>query len=223
MTLALVAGLAGSAVATLQPLPTHAGAGHWADPGGCSSGCGGEHGREGERGRGLERRQARREGPLNQAWGQEERSERWSIWHSVRTRSGPRRRLCLHGFVESWNQADGAAYGDGYWPDAELVDPAGEVWTGRAAIAQSHVDLWGGIFKGSRIGGTVRGMRRLGPDVLLVDLDLELRGFRQRPPGGQADVQGVIRTHLKHILVQRQGSWRILCAQNTFVTPGPTQ
>ena len=25
-------------------------------------------------------------------------------------------------FVESWNQADRAAYGDGYWLDAELVD-----------------------------------------------------------------------------------------------------
>jgi uncharacterized protein (TIGR02246 family) len=125
-------------------------------------------------------------------------------------------------FIESWNHADGAAYGDGYWPDAELVDPTGQVWTGRAAIAQMHVDLWGGIFKGSRIGATVRTMRKLGPDVLLVDLDLELRDFQQRPPGSQADTCGVIRSHLKHILMQRQGFWRILSAQNTFVTPGPT-
>jgi len=126
-------------------------------------------------------------------------------------------------FVESWNQADGAAYGESYWSDAELVDPSGQVWTGRAAIAQMHVDLWGNIFKGSRIGATVRGRRRLGPDVLLVDLDLDLRDVHQSPPGGHADAHGVIRSHLKHILTQRQGTWRILSAQNTFVTPGLTQ
>jgi uncharacterized protein (TIGR02246 family) len=126
-------------------------------------------------------------------------------------------------FVESWNQADCAAFGDGYWPDAELVDPSGCVWTGGAAITQTHVDLWGSIFKGSRIGATVRTMRKLGPDILLVDLDVELRDFQQCPPGGQADARGVIRAHLKQIITQRQGFWRILSAQNTFVTPGPTR
>lgn len=45
-------------------------------------------------------------------------------------------------FVDSWNPADGTAYGEGYWPDAELVDPTGTIWKGRAAIAQTHVDLW---------------------------------------------------------------------------------
>ena len=34
-------------------------------------------------------------------------------------------------FVESWNGADGGAYGENYWPDAELVDPSGVVLTGR--------------------------------------------------------------------------------------------
>jgi uncharacterized protein (TIGR02246 family) len=126
-------------------------------------------------------------------------------------------------FVESWNQADGAAYGDGYWPDAELVDPLGQVWTGRAAITQTHLDLWDGIFKGSRIGGTIRTRRRLGPDALLVDLDLELSGAHECPPGIPADVHGVIRTHLKHILAQDQGVWRIMWAQNTFVTPDLTR
>ncbi len=28
-------------------------------------------------------------------------------------------------FADSWNRADGAAYGENYWPEAELVDPAG--------------------------------------------------------------------------------------------------
>lgn len=126
-------------------------------------------------------------------------------------------------FVASWNQADGAAYGDGYWPDAELVDPSGHVWKGRAAIARMHVDLWDGIFKGSRIEATVRARSRLGPDILLVDLDVALSDVHQCPPGCHADAHGVIRSHLKHILAHRQGGWRILSAQNTFITTSPTR
>jgi hypothetical protein len=30
-------------------------------------------------------------------------------------------------FVDSWNRADGAAYGENYWPDAELIDPTGAI------------------------------------------------------------------------------------------------
>lgn len=120
-------------------------------------------------------------------------------------------------FVDSWNRADGAAYGEGYWPDAELVDPTGTVWTGRAAIAQMHVDLWAEAFKGSEVTATVRGIRRLGATHLLVDLDLALRGARVAPPGAVVDAEGAIRTHLKHVLEKREGAWRILSAQNTFV------
>ena len=119
-------------------------------------------------------------------------------------------------FVDSWNGADGVAYGEGYWPDAELVDPTGTVWTGRAAIAQMHVDLWAAPFKGSRVTAIVRNVRRLGENSLLVDLDLILHGALAAPPGAVVDAQGSIRTHLKHILERREGVWRILSAQNTF-------
>jgi uncharacterized protein (TIGR02246 family) len=67
----------------------------------------------------------------------------------------------VRSFVDSWNRADGVSYGENYWPDAELVDPAGEIVDGRAAIAKEHVDLWAGIFKGSRIAAKVRRVRRL--------------------------------------------------------------
>ncbi|HET7599645.1 MAG TPA: DUF4440 domain-containing protein [Gemmatimonadales bacterium] len=49
-------------------------------------------------------------------------------------------------FVDSWNRADGAAYGENYWPDAELVNPSGVISRGKAAIVREHVDLWAGIF-----------------------------------------------------------------------------
>src|SRR6266849_10292246 len=124
----------------------------------------------------------------------------------------------VHSFVDSWNRADGAAYGENYWPDAELVNPSGEIVDGRAAIAQEHVDLWAGIFKGSRMAAKVRRVRRLDPNHIIVDFNTELSGIRELPPGSQNQgSNNVLRTHLKHILEKRNGQWKVLAAQNTFI------
>jgi uncharacterized protein (TIGR02246 family) len=124
----------------------------------------------------------------------------------------------VRSFVDSWNRADGAAYGDNYWPDAELVSPSGTIVDGRAAIAQEHVDLWAGIFKGSRIAAKVRRVRRLDPNHIIVDFDTELSGIRELPSGSQNQGgNNVLRTHLKHILEKRSGQWKVLSAQNTFI------
>src|SRR3981081_2391277 len=89
----------------------------------------------------------------------------------------------VRSFVDSWNRADGAAYGENYWPDAELVNPSGEIVDGRTAIAQEHVDLWAGIFKGSRMAAKVRRVRRLDPNHIIVDFNTELSGVRKLPAG----------------------------------------
>jgi uncharacterized protein (TIGR02246 family) len=123
-------------------------------------------------------------------------------------------------FVDSWNRADGAAYGAGYWAEAELVDPTGTIHAGQAAIAQMHVDLWNSVFKGSVIHGSIRRITPLDRNFLLVDVDLALTQFKQLPAGGSAP-QGLIKTHLKHLLEKRDGVWRIIAAQNTFVSEAP--
>ena len=38
----------------------------------------------------------------------------------------------VHRFVDSWNREDGKAYGENYWPDAELVIVDGEGHAGSA-------------------------------------------------------------------------------------------
>ena len=120
-------------------------------------------------------------------------------------------------FVDSWNRADGAAYGENYWPEAELVDPTGAIHSGRDAIVQIHVDMWAGPFKGSRVVGTVRRIQKLGSNYMIVDFDVEVSGVRQLPPGSPPNPNGVLRNHLKHIMEKRKGVWRILSAQNTFI------
>lgn len=119
-------------------------------------------------------------------------------------------------FADSWNRADGGAYGENYWLEAELVNPSGAIVNGRKAIVQEHLDLWAGIFKGSRATGKLRKIQMLGPDYMIVDFDVQVSGFRQPPPGSPPDAK-VLKNHLKHVMEKRSGVWKVLSAQNTFI------
>ncbi len=119
-------------------------------------------------------------------------------------------------FVDSWNRADGVAYGENYWPEAELVDPTGQINSGKAAIVQEHIEMWAGPFKSTRITGKVRRIQRLCSNYMIVDFDTEVSGVHQLPPGSPPNVNGVLRGHLKHIMEKRSGAWKVLSAQNTF-------
>ena len=119
-------------------------------------------------------------------------------------------------FADSWNRADGGAYGENYWPDAELVNPSGKVINGKSAIVQEHVDIWAGDLKGSRATGNVRRIQLLGPNYMIVDFDVQVTGFRKPPPGSLPNVK-VLNNHLKHVMEKRNGVWKVLSAQNTFI------
>jgi len=97
------------------------------------------------------------------------------------------------------------------------VDPTGAIIDGQKAIVQEHLDAWAGIFKGSRVIGEVRKIQMLGPNYMVVDFDLQLSGFRQPPPGSPPNAK-VLKNHLKHVMERRNGLWKVLSAQNTFVT-----
>lgn len=120
-------------------------------------------------------------------------------------------------FADSWNRADGTAYGENYWPDAELVDPSGTLVEGRAAIVKQHVDLWAGIFKGTRQQITIRRVKVLCPNYIVVDIDARLAGWKALPPGATATANGVLLAHLRQIMEKRHGAWRIALSQNTIV------
>ncbi len=121
-------------------------------------------------------------------------------------------------FVDSWNRADGVGYGENYWPEAELVDPVGRIVSGQTAIVHEHVEMWAGPFKGSRATGKVRRIQMLGSNYMIIDFDVEVSGVHQLPPGSPPNAEGVLRNHLKHIMEKRNGSWKVLSAQNTFIT-----
>ncbi|HKU92652.1 MAG TPA: SgcJ/EcaC family oxidoreductase [Sphingomicrobium sp.] len=126
-------------------------------------------------------------------------------------------------FSDSWNRRDGPAYGDAYWPDAELVDPTGTIWDGRDAIEQMHVELWNGPASGTRVEARVRRVRALSPTLMVVDLEVAVAGFIPAPPGTAAAEVGMVRANLKHVAEMRAGEWKIVASQNTFVAAPPPQ
>ena len=127
----------------------------------------------------------------------------------------------LNVFVDSWNKAatgDSQApqsYGTLYWPDAELVDPSGNIWSGQPAIVQMHRDLWNTAFKGSEVKGVVRRTRQVTPNLMIVDFNLDLKVAGPLPPTIPS-ANGVVRAHLKHVMERRADEWKVIAAQNTF-------
>lgn len=118
-------------------------------------------------------------------------------------------------FASTWNRRDGRAYGEAYWPDAELVDPSGQLWSGRDAIVETHRDLWAGPARNTHMTARVRRVLSLGPTLFVVDIDTAATGFSPPPPGAP---NGVVQTRLKHVVEKRHGQWKILTSQNTFVS-----
>lgn len=120
-------------------------------------------------------------------------------------------------FSTSWNAADGRGYGDAYWPDAELVDPAGMIWAGRKAIIQTHMDLWA---RGRSTASTsVRRVRPLSDTLMVADITAVICGFAQMPPGARPDAKGCVWSNLKHVVEKRGPDWKIVASQNTFMAP----
>lgn len=120
-------------------------------------------------------------------------------------------------FTDTWNCQNGEAYGEAYWPDAELVDPTGQVWDGRDAIAAMHVHLWNGPARNTQVFAAVRRVRPIGTEAMVVDLDVDVAGFSPAPPGSAVHADGKVKTHLKHVVEKRAGDWKIAASQNTFV------
>ena len=118
-------------------------------------------------------------------------------------------------FASTWNGRDGTGYGEAYWPEAELVDPSGQVWNGRNAIIQTHLDLWAGAAKATHMTAQVRRVRALSASLFVVDIDTAATGFSPPPPGAP---DGIVRTRLKHVVEKRMGQWKIFTSQNTFIS-----
>jgi hypothetical protein len=135
-------------------------------------------------------------------------------------------RKVVAGFATSWNRHDLDAFGKLFAPDAEFVNVAGDLWTGRQSIQAQHAYSHGviradspgfseadrpyyGIFKKStmKFGRII--VRFLRDDVAVAHVRWELLG--------DARTQNPRRGVFLFVLTRQNGAWLIATAQNTEI------
>ena len=111
--------------------------------------------------------------------------------------------------VEAWAAQDGAAFGDVFTKDGSMILP-GVHLSGRDAIVEFMTTAFAGPYHGTRVVGTPRSMRLLGPDVAVV----VTRGGVIAPGGTEVDPERAV--HATWV-VQRsdEGTWSLAAYQNT--------
>jgi len=129
-------------------------------------------------------------------------------------------RSVLSGMEAAWNRGDAKAWAGYFAPDAEYVDVAGTLLEGRDRIEGRHAQLLGDMLHGSHLTQKLWKIRFLRPEIAVVDVDLELYGYKSLPKGFPTS-GAVLSARLKHVMVYAIDRWLIVDSQNTYVPPPP--
>ena len=119
--------------------------------------------------------------------------------------------------VAAWNAGDAAAYSRHFAVQGTFTNIYGLVFDGHDAFEKRHAESFATFFKGSSRQEKIRRIRFVTPDVAIVDVDTEVRGFARMPPGVPAPADGVLRTRLLQVFVKRSGEWWIETYHNVDV------
>lgn len=119
----------------------------------------------------------------------------------------------------AWNAGDGAAYAKDLAPEASFTNIFGMVMYGAPAFAERHRQILSTFYKSTTKHHTIRRIRFVTPDVAIVDIDNEVRGVKRMPAGLPVPPDGIIRTQLMEVFVQRGGRWWIEAYHNVDTKP----
>jgi uncharacterized protein (TIGR02246 family) len=114
----------------------------------------------------------------------------------------------------AWNRGDGDGYARHISPDVSFTNLFGMVLYGASAFAARHREILSTFYKGTTKRHTVRRVRFVTPDVVIVDIDNEVHGVRAMPPGIQLPADGVVRTQLMEVFARRNGTWFVEAYHN---------
>ena len=117
----------------------------------------------------------------------------------------------VNNMMQAWRDHDGHAYAAEFWPDAEFVNIFGAVMKDQEEIATLHDRIMKGPLKERQPQMTIRRIRRLAPNVIIVDCT---------DTDASKATQGV--TRMKLILEMRGDVWHIVAGQNTGVRSPPS-
>lgn len=101
----------------------------------------------------------------------------------------------------AWNAGDLAALLDLLTDDVVVINPYGEVVTGRDGVERSFSAIFEGAAKGSTHTSEIRAVHFVGPGVALVDAEAIISDFGSEPEP--------LRHDFTDVLVRADGGWRI--------------
>jgi uncharacterized protein (TIGR02246 family) len=108
-------------------------------------------------------------------------------------------------FVAAWNHHDTAAMAATWAEDADLINPAGRVAKGRAAIQQLLTDEHATAMKGTTFKLVSHETRMLNPTTALVDWTIVITGMRG--PDGNAMPPNNL--HVFVVFAKHDGKWLV--------------
>ena len=116
----------------------------------------------------------------------------------------------LEQLERAWNQADGAAFGQEFSPDADFVDIRGGHHRGHAAVAHGHQALFDLVYARSTIRYQLEAARVVAPGCVVAVATATLNA-----PSGP--LQGVNRSRLTVAITEHHGRWSLTALHNTLV------
>jgi uncharacterized protein (TIGR02246 family) len=108
-------------------------------------------------------------------------------------------------FTEAWAQSDARALGELFAPDADLVIPTGQLFSGREAIAGFYASVFAAGYKGSKGAGEVERLRFVGLDVALGDGTWSITGAHDADGREAAPERGIF----TFVAIRQAGEWKI--------------
>ena len=113
---------------------------------------------------------------------------------------------------QTWNRADGAAFGAAFADDSDFVDIRGVHHRGRAAIAAGHQAILDSIYRDSTVRYELEHARQAGPCCIVAIVHATL----EAPHG---PLQGTNHARFTLTITDEAAGWRINAFHNTRLAP----
>ncbi len=114
----------------------------------------------------------------------------------------------------AWNSYDSASWAARFAEDANFIQIFGGQLDGRTAIEAAHRHIFNTIYKGSHASFTLRSIRFVRPDVVIVFA-------RAHVSFNEGNETRAIETRPTLFVVKEQAKWQIVAFQNTKISEVP--
>lgn len=112
----------------------------------------------------------------------------------------------ISNFTRAWHAGDAQALAQNFAPDADFIGPDGTRASGRRAIRAFYSSAFAHGYAGSRSTGDIRFVRKVAPDLAIVDAHWRIEGAKRTDGSPRASETGILVAMLR----KRGEHWSIL-------------